>query len=556
MNPRKTKVMIIFFLLLFLLFLNSLPPSRADLNSTPSLEVRYAKGYRNDPSLVLYLPLLEGKGSMAFDISGFKNHGMLKPNGAAIWLTSGGLYFNGEDDSIIVNASMSLQSAHKTVIVRLMWDGKGKDSELYLYDDGWAYDGSMIIFVHPATSRLYVEFKTKAGTQKNLWHTIVPNKVYTAIFRFDDLNYYLWLNTEEKSGSFEEVEELGVNHNVGIGSNYVKTRRWFSGNIYTVQVFNRSLSDSEIPDLYASFQETPRADPESKYVIGGWAAPHNDSFPISGLEDILAYLNRTYVTSLDEYGMYRFIFDLPLEAGNYTYEVTVENMAGGEEAYTSVVVDKVVVSEFGSTNVGTGQEAIAWFKLKSEFDGQLVESGMVNLTGGLTAAWNPDELRWEYRESRDEESSLFLSVESITWDKYGITALHPNAHNNVTTIHWQRLPWYTTLVRWLLGVGPATWGVVAILIILVAFVRLGIIKCGTNKQLEPIEHLRQKADSLLQSLSEKDIRFTLLHQFLYKLLDENPPPEVLEFLQDFLPDIVKHLTEHSHAENHLDHKGR
>lgn len=546
MSLRKAEVIILFSVLLFLLFLNSPKISKANLDSTPSLEVSYAKGYQNDPSLALYLPLLEGKGSIAFDISGSKNHGMLQQNETAVWLTNGGLYFDGEDDSIIINASMSLQNARKTVIVEFKWDGKGKDSELYLYDDGWAYNGSMIIFVHPATSRLYAEFKTESGIHKSLWHAILPNKVYTAIFRFDGLNYYIWLNAKEKSGSFIEVEELGVNHNVGIGSNYIRTHRWFSGNIYTVQVFNRSLSSNEIARLYVSFQETPRVDPESKYVIGGWVARHDNLSLISELENILVHLNLTYVTSLDDYGVYRFIFDLPLEAGNYTYEVTVENMARGEEAYASVVVDQVVVSEFGSTNVWTGQKAIAWFKLKSEFDGQLVELGIVNLTGGLTTAWNPDELRWEYGVTRNEESSLSIFVESIIWDKYGITALHGDTHNKVTTIHWQQPPWYTTLVRWLSGVGPATWGVVIILIILVAFVRLGIIDVETDKPPEPIAQLRQQVDSLLQPLSKKDRRFTLLRQFFHRLLDKNPPPEVLIFIRDYLPDIVKHLTQRQH----------
>jgi len=460
-------------MILFSLYIScsiSLPSSRAYLNSTSSLEVCYAKGYQHDPSLMLYLPLLEGKGSITFDISGFNNHGILRPSGSAVWLTGGGLYLNGEDNSIVVNVTIS---AHKTVIVRFMWDGKGKDTELYLYDDGWAYNGSMIMFVHPATSRLYTEFRTKSGIQKTLWHLIVPNKVYTAIFRFDGQNYSLWLNGNEKTGSTEEVEELGVNHHVTIGSNVDRTCRWFSGNLYSVHVFNRSLSAHEIISLYTSFQETSRTDPGSKYTIGGWALFQNDSVPISKIKGILVYLNHTYVTSLDEYGVYSFTIDLPIKVGYYTYEVTVDDMAETKGAYASVVVDQVVVSELGSTNVYTGQKGIAWFKLKSEFDGQRVESGIVNLTGGLTATWNPNELRWEYGKTSEEENSLAIFVESIFWDKYGITALHPNTHNKVTTIHWQRPFWYPLVSIWWLGVSPTIWGVVGI-IVLVAFVCLGI----------------------------------------------------------------------------------
>ncbi len=539
------------FLLVFLILLSNIQISRADLAFVPSLEVRYVKGYRNYPGLVLHLPFLEKTGSMAFDISGSKNHGLLGLSENMNWLTDRGLHF-GDGNNIIVNASTSLQNSHKTVVVQFMWDGKSTSTALYIYDDGWPNSGSMILFVHPATSRLYVEFMTKAKVQKNLWHAIVPNKLYTCIFHFDGLNYYLWLDTKSKSGSLEDVAELGLNNNLSIGSNSLGAIHWFSGNIYTVQVFNRSFSPIEILCLYNSFQETPRANAGSKYVIGGWIAHNNNSIVISGFEDIPVYLNQSYVTSIDEYGVYMFIIDLPQATGNYTYDVTVGNTSGRQGAYESVVVDQVLVSDFGSTTVEIGHKAIAWFKLKSEFDGQVVESGIVNLTGGLFTTWNSVEQRWEYHETRSKPSELALSVELVNWDKYGITVIHPDTRDNVAKIQWRQPSLESELIKWLLGIGPATFGVITILCIIFVFMRRGILN---GKTVKPIDQLLQKVDNLLQSQGEKDRRYFLLHQFLCQLVEENPPAEVLEFLRYFFPDILKQLEEHAYTQNPSDYRG-
>jgi len=486
MESQKNKFAISILIILFLAqpFIIKENFAKAD---TP-LSVQYSTGFANIEGGIVNFPLLEAKGSLALDLSGFKNHGVLSFANGSQWLPGGGLYFSGTNSSLAVNASSSLQSPYKTVAVKFMWDGHNPHTELYLYDDGWSGNGSLIMYVHPVTSRLYAEFITNNGTHKTIWQPINVSTVYTAIFSFDGLNYALWVNSQVQSGSLQASGTLQTNSSITIGSDHSRIRQ-FSGNLYAVEIFNRSLTFSELSTVSESLQEPSlvRFDSSSKYVIGGWVNYSNDSLSGSIMPPVRVYLNQTSVTSSDESGVFRFVLDLPQEVGNYTYVVTADNDA--KAVSTFVVVDRVVVADSGSTPVMVGKEAVAWFKLVSAFDGESMVSGNVFLTGGINAVWSSTESRWEYREARNVSGNLTLKVESVVWGKYGITALSSSAVSHEVTMQWTDPPWYVALLPWVQGIGPSLFGIIGLITLIGILLRLGVLKFSTEEPFDSANSL-------------------------------------------------------------------
>jgi len=78
---------------------------------------------------------------------------------------------------------------------------------------------------------------------------------------------------------------------------------------------------------------------------------------------------------------------------------------------------------------------------------------------------------------------------------------------------------------------------------IVALFRLKIIEVAIEKPQEPAEELQHQINTLLQPLTKKDKRLITLQQFLRQLLENNPPPETIEFLQNTLPTIIHSLQE-------------
>ncbi len=500
-------------------------------------DIQYVTSYLDYPGIVLYFPLIEGKGNIVFDTSGYNNHGVCFPTENVEWVPSGGVRFDGVSTSIRVNASASLQNSSKTVLIRFKWDGNVTDSEMYLYDDGWPNASSLIMYLHPETSRFYVEFITHSGNQKNLWHPIIANTTYTAIFSFNDFGYDFWLNDQKKSGSFSNSETLQTTSALTLGSDYENSRRRFSGYIYSVQIFNQYLT-SEISRLLEG-QNQLRVDPNSRYVICGLVSDMSGNNGLA-ITPIQVYLNKTIATYTDTFGTFRFAFNLPAQVGNYTYTVATSNSSDGLS--TSVVVDQVKICDSGATSAAVGEEAFAWFELVSDFDGQPVVSGTVSLTGGLNATWNSDASHWEYRETRNDVGNITLRVESVFWDKYGLTFLS-SSDSNVVTMEWVNPPWYTALLPWFSGIGPALFGIIGLLGILAILLRLGVIKISTEdlELSEPTDQLRTEIANLIKSSRLDNSEALFLSQTLNKLLHEEPPHEVLEFLRNSLPALVKEL---------------
>lgn len=535
--------------LVFLLFLLVLSPagflrfytSRAN-SVVQSLSVQYVASFLDDPDIVLNLPLLEGKGSVALDFSGLFNPALLSPFESVDWLSGGGIRFNGVNNSMVANLTSSLSGQERTVIVKFMWTGNTSSLEMYLYDDGWARNGSLIIYVHPETSRLYAEFKTVSGVQKNIWQPIVPNKVYTAVFTFNGSLYSLRLDDQEKSANLSTVEMLQTTDRITFGADFNLNRRFFFGNIYSVCIFNRSLDRTELSVALAALQGVRRLGPNGRCVIGGWVYQNvttQTNLPISPVQ---VFLNKTVSTFSDGYGAFRFVVDAPPAVGKHTYFITVgDNIQ--DVTPVSVVVDRVVVCDAGSVRAVVGGEAVAWFRFASEFDGEFVESGSVSLSGGLSALWNSSSSRWECRLKCHEPANLTVRVASVVWDKYGLTVFSPLGSREVT-LEWASpieltpiesdevvIRWFNDLMVWVKGLGPLFFGVIGVVVLLGALFRSGMLKLSAEISPE-LEELRSEIAHLVESSNLNESEAIILNQIYNKLLDGNPPPEVLNYISD------------------------
>jgi len=185
--------------------------------------------------------------------------------------------------------------------------------------------------------------------------------------------------------------------------------------------------------------------------------------------------------------------------GDYVYGLTAENMLEGGEAHVSVVVDRITVSECGGSSFYTGQEGVAWYRLRSEFDGQPVTIGAVTLSDGGKAVWNPGASRWEYIVSSDEEGTLTLIVESVIWSKYGVSSLTPETMYKEAVIQWVQPPFYYPLVMlvqqmytFFLWIPPLAWVIIGIVFVFALLMKLGIIEVVIETEEKPAEEPPQE----------------------------------------------------------------
>lgn len=467
---KSKRLLIIILCSFFLILLFSSATNMAEANN--QTVIKYVSSYPCDPNIVLHFSMQEGYGQMAFDNSGYENHGVLLGKSNADWISNGGIHFNG-DSGILVNASTSLQLIEKTIAIKFLWGGNATDSELYLYDDGWSDDGSLIIYVHPSTSRLYAEFITKNGTQKNIWQSIIPNVEYIAIFTFNGLNYSLSLNGAVKTGYLSQNEELKISASIVFGSDFSIKRRFFTGDIFSIEVLNKWMSSTELEKLYKTFlrnsNSTMRYNFFSDYIFSGWITDFSNLSSQKPLTQI--YVNRSVVATTDEYGFFSFTINFT-EIGNFICEFSADGLLNS--IFIEIVVDQIKTVDFGSINADVGNEGVFWVKLASVFDNEPVESGVVILSNGLNATWNSNLQRWEYKTVRNSSGNLTLGIECVFWDKYCLSSFDFSNSEDVT-ISWKgflNIP----LVLWISGIGPALFGIFGLLLLLFIFIRFKIIK--------------------------------------------------------------------------------
>ncbi|MBU1097409.1 MAG: T9SS type A sorting domain-containing protein [Bacteroidetes bacterium] len=210
------------------------------------------KNYAFLPNLIAYLPLDEGRDTVAYDVSGYANHGSIANQ--PTWV--GGKYgnalrFDGIDDYVEIPNSPSLNidtnGVSISIFVKLdylpqeMPTGVGP-----IYDSGL---DRYVIYVDKGNKELRFKVTTASGAErpgipenmlvKNEWMHIVG--VYDGSMAMIYMNGELMDTHSNITGNVkpDQVARLGQD-----GTNY------FKGELDNVQIYNRGLSADEVKALY------------------------------------------------------------------------------------------------------------------------------------------------------------------------------------------------------------------------------------------------------------------------------------------------------------------
>lgn len=211
----------------------------------------------------------EGVGNVAYDSSGYGNHGTLTnmafpPTTASGWNPGKdgvGLAFDGSSDYVDCgnDASLNLTDAI-TIEVRAklaattFTDGRGRI--VFKYESAGSYCLEMLNGGIWRSSSRYTT---------NGWKTITGGTTlalgiwYQLVFVYSGTEIRLYLNGNSDATPIALIDTLGSNNDkVWIGANGDDTSQLFNGLIDSVKIYNRALSASEIKwsylEPYAMFE--------------------------------------------------------------------------------------------------------------------------------------------------------------------------------------------------------------------------------------------------------------------------------------------------------------
>jgi hypothetical protein len=211
--------------------------------------------------LVLWLPMDEGSGTIAYDYSGYGNNGTLY-NGSTIcggidacplWVdgvVGKAISFDGVDDYVRAN---TINVPYLTISAWVKWftffpDGTG---HAIVSNSNYAADGYML---YQATGSPYNRIQAFVYTSSIVMlasnSLLDINKWYHVVLTYDGSYIKLYINgvldkQVAQSGTIKTTTNPFL-----IGSTYTTTGAKFNGIIDEVMIFNRALSDDEIKQLY------------------------------------------------------------------------------------------------------------------------------------------------------------------------------------------------------------------------------------------------------------------------------------------------------------------
>jgi hypothetical protein len=205
---------------------------------------------------VCHLLFNEGAGSLAYDVSGHGNHGVLKnmsPNAQdSGWSGSkfgGGLAFNGTDDYVDCGNDASLFPSDAITVTLRVNPGAAQNNFAGIAGklagaNGWVlryYNNKPSLRFGNGTA--YDDFGATGSTPTGEWTNFA--------LTFDGTYYIFYFNGVAESpisATIGQISNLGTS--VLIGSDALVADRYFNGSIDSVQIYNRALSAKEIKQLY------------------------------------------------------------------------------------------------------------------------------------------------------------------------------------------------------------------------------------------------------------------------------------------------------------------
>jgi hypothetical protein len=213
--------------------------------------------------LVLWLPMDEGSGTIAYDYSGYGNNGTLysgtnicsnPPNsGCPTWVDGKigkALSFDGGDDYVRVENAPSL-NYFDTGLTVVVW---GMQTSYTGGADSWLLDKDYTGYRIWGLDRLRFGIRTPTQDWIAIGDTIPElNRWYHVVGVVDNVNLkvYLYVNGQLNATASLPVKYNFSNYNLPLmlGRHNTANRFW-PGFIDEVRIYNRALSEDEIKELY------------------------------------------------------------------------------------------------------------------------------------------------------------------------------------------------------------------------------------------------------------------------------------------------------------------
>jgi len=199
----------------------------------------------------------------------------------------GGAYFSGYGSNITIHTSKPLLTGNQaTLAVWIRWNGGKHESgsccgtrqEILGADSSPGNEVNPIIAVNDSGTD---EAETWVCTKNSCWpearslpNTIIPGEWYFLVSRYNGTALSLWINGKQEAvaGVTGNLTLMGNGNYTYIGSRS-NTGSYFNGTIVNAQIYNTSLSASQIQDLYKEGISGMPVD--FKNLVGWWPLDGN-----------------------------------------------------------------------------------------------------------------------------------------------------------------------------------------------------------------------------------------------------------------------------------------
>ena len=223
-------------------------PTGKELPNNAQSETAYKHGNANMTGNVLLMHMNEASGAIV-DSSGQGNNGAYS---GALYSQTGKLNtaigFDGVDDYVSVSNTDSLNFAQGTWCVWIYWNTSG--SYKYVFDHG--YTGRFLLYSSSSAGRMQAWVTTTSGTNRpQLTAPISTGLWYHLAVTYNGTAATIYLNGAKRNADSTYSGDLRTTASnlyigqYGGGGSY----RW-DGKMDEISIYNRSLSDQEILDIY------------------------------------------------------------------------------------------------------------------------------------------------------------------------------------------------------------------------------------------------------------------------------------------------------------------
>jgi hypothetical protein len=238
-------------------------------------QVIFYEPYSIDP--VAHWQFNEGSGAVAFDVSADQRHGALVNMNESAWDRGkhcGALAFDGVNDHVVINGFKGITgSASRTCTAWIKTTQS--PGEILTWGSGTT-GGKWIIRVNETGSlRTEVQDGYIYGTTRindGNWHHVAVVLKDDGSANISKALLYVDGRRDAVAGVLERAVNTAVSQNVTLGAFTAVAPRYFRGTIDEVRIYNRSVTEAEIADLYQTHVLAGDIDRSGRVDLSDFAA--------------------------------------------------------------------------------------------------------------------------------------------------------------------------------------------------------------------------------------------------------------------------------------------